>query len=359
MWNASTKIYELVTFTKISKELVTTLRDTFDVGFMRKVSDPADQDRMYSVDSVSDTSDILIANLNEERHYKVDAYAPPLTPSQILAPLGAVDDDGNPLGSRAWTMDANKMQAVIVAGDANGRPGQRYQHALRLCNNLGFKCNRSKAMYVAMKEYKDVCGDHTVASKWGRTAHEFKQDSYRRGCAFAHRVALEQIAESENKKRRVIFEDDIVSPYETQQHGDPKYMENAARSRGEIMNFLEGTKEADLAYIGHCFNGNCLHAYAVTPEGARKVLGLVDWCQPNRGTKSPEGDFEPIDEILKKHCAADQLLDGDRPNGNEPPQGAKLKCAYAPNIETSAENNAIAWGNGLLRQYHNFHSTHA
>ena len=338
---------------------------------MRKVSDPVDHPDKYSVMDVDQTTNILIDNLSQVRTYSTLDETVLTEPGVVnfddpkaakaLAPLGSVDDNGNPLGKSAWKdKDTNKMQAVIIAGDADGRPGMRYQHALRLCKALGFECNRSKAMYVAMKEYRDVCGDYTDASRWNRTASEFKTDNYRRGCAFAHRVALEQIAVAENNTRRIIFEDDIVSPYETQQHGDPEYKENAARSRVDIMNFLETTKDAgvDVAYIGHCFNGNCTHALAVTPEGARKVLQLVDWCQPNKGTNSPEGKIQPVDEILRKYCAADKLLDEDIPNGKAPPQGTILKCAYAPNINTSPKNKKIAWANGVLRQYKNFHPTH-
>ena len=71
-------------------------------------------------------------------------------------------------------------------------------------------------------------------------------------------------------------------------------------------------------YIGHCFQTQCMHAFALTPEAARTALTHIDWCSKR-----------PVDNQLSDLCKRKQL-----------------NCVYAPN--DAVEQGS--WGGGLIHQ---------
>ena len=91
--------------------------------------------------------------------------------------------DGSPqekvsLGSESTRVRATKeyvqqtadgMEALIISGRADGTTNERWPFARRFCKLLGLAGTRSRAMYITMPEYKNVCGDHTKVERWGRT----------------------------------------------------------------------------------------------------------------------------------------------------------------------------------------------
>lgn len=201
--------------------------------------------------------------------------------------------------------DMPSLPALIINGKKDGSSDySRYDSSVEVCNKFGLSCRRTPAIFVNMDMYKKNCGDHTTKSK---------KERYRRGCMFAHRVAMETIAKSE--ERHIVFEDDII-------------VSDDYDVKGKLSKFLHSTENDDIAYIGHCFNGMCMHAFAITPEGAKKALELVDWC---------DGD-KAIDGQLKDLC-----MDG------------KLGCSYAPAVswwqaflrflgfETESEDDGLVW----------------
>ena len=125
---------------------------------------------------------------------------------------------------------------------------------------------------------------------------------------FAHFQAFSNVARS--NERTMILEDDIVVPPSA-----------SGPSTDEHINaFLHTTMDADIAYVGHCFDGLCCHAMAVTPLGAQKVLNQVQWCSN-----------EEVDVQLVRMCNSGQL-----------------KCAYAESINSIRDENI--WGDGLINQ---------
>ena len=178
--------------------------------------------------------------------------------------------------------DMPRLPALIINGKKDGSPDEaRYESAVKVCENLGFACQRTPAMFVNMDVYKEACGDHSDKDK---------EERYVRGCMFAHKVAMEKIAKSQ--ERHIVFEDDIRIT--------DKY-----NVKGQLSKFLHDTESNDIAYLGHCYGGMCTHALAITPEGAQKALQLVDWC---------DGSV-PVDVQLKKLC-----------------DDGKLNCSYAPPV---------------------------
>lgn len=139
-----------------------------------------------------------------------------------------------------------------------------------------------------------------------------------------------------------------------------------------------------MAYIGHCYLGNCNHAYAVTPAGARKVLRLTDWCQVNKAHGAPGGEVAPIDNQWVELCGAQAIL--KQRGGLKDKHAAafasgypydleqvraqrgadhpvQLRCAFAQDVGGDATNpefnsDEFGWSNGLLQQFHGWIQTH-
>ncbi len=230
-----------------------------------------------------------------------------------------------------------------------------------------------------MQEYKDVCGDHNEKGRWNRSTKEFRFDRYQRGAMFSHRVALEYVARQQNETRMVIFEDDIrlgdlikeelvnkgfgkdkdFASMQKPKHGSTEGSDFAAiaekektgqkladtdaakETRARIAAFLSDKKNAnaDVAYLGHGYGGYLTHAYVWTPAGARKALASIDFCQQNRGARSPYGALVPLDQMMGQLCQAEKITSGgwNRFVTNETTgakeavkvAGAKLHCVYA------------------------------
>lgn len=91
------------------------------------------------------------------------------------------------------------------------------------------------------------------------------------GCSISHRTLWKHIYENHKiDKWVVIFEDDIMLP----QNIDSQEVRN-------IMNqlMIQGTKESkNFIYFGYCMSYLCLHAYAVTPEGAKLLYDNTYDC---------------------------------------------------------------------------------
>ena len=251
---------------------------------------------------------------------------------------------------RADSKDKDLARALIINGNEDGTVNkERYTEAYANCKKLGYDCVRTKGMYIDMWEYQNVCGAaHADKKRWGRTEEEFKSDRYMRGVMFAHRVALEYIARQAEGIRHIIFEDDFVLGDRVDKDGKVLHKSDTQQavdfSKDEIAKFLneDDNKIADVAYIGHAHRGWHLHAYAWTPEGARKALVLVDWCQTNRGLRSPIGTVIPLDVILGGLCWRESMLSQDNNFRNVPEMengvvrahkegNAHLKCVYANN----------------------------
>ena len=130
---------------------------------------------------------------------------------------------------------------------------KRWEHASELSSNkLELECERSKAMFTDMDEYKKSCGNHDVS----------ENERHVRGAMFAFKKAFEKIADSSN--RVMILEDDVALPDAS--------VEETKRS---IQQFLAENEATDLSYVGHCFDDQCLHAVVITPEGAKKACRAV------------------------------------------------------------------------------------
>lgn len=185
------------------------------------------------------------------------------------------------------------MRALIINGLPDGRENlDRWTDAKTSCDRMGWTCDRSPAMFVNMDEYRNTCGDHSKAKK---------HDKYVRGCMFAHKRAFSEVANGTD--RAVILEDDISIP-------------SGAAER--VHTFIEDTSDVDVAYIGHCFGTQCMHAFTLTPEAAKKALDTINWCSK-----------VPVDNQLSKMC-----------------ESKKLNCSYAPNAEVECGT----WGQGLIHQ---------
>lgn len=187
------------------------------------------------------------------------------------------------------------MRALIINGRPDGGENpDRWTSAKIACDSMGWACERSPAVFVGMDDYRVACGDHSNANR-----HE----KYVRGCMFAHRRAFATVAKSEG--RAIVLEDDISAPSGTQ-------------INKHVQGFLDRNANVDVAYIGHCFGDQCMHAYALTPTAAKKALDHIDWCGKR-----------PVDNQLADMCASKQL-----------------SCAYAPNGPVQSGS----WGSGLIHQ---------
>lgn len=185
------------------------------------------------------------------------------------------------------------MRAYIINGLPTGEANvERWDSASTACKSLQLECERTPAVYMNMNVYTSACNDHSQSSP-----HE----KYVRGCMFAHKLAFQKIADA--NERSIILEDDIVVPEESVER---------------VHSFLTDSKDADVAYVGHCFETQCMHAIAITPQAAHKALARIDWCGKT-----------PVDNQLSAMC-----LSGE------------LRCVYAP----SSNEQPDAWGNGLILQ---------
>ena len=187
------------------------------------------------------------------------------------------------------------MRALIINGDKKKRINpERWENAFNLCSFLGkeldFECHRTPAVFTSDAELIDRCGNQR-----GKT----KLKQYQLGCKNAHREALLTAATRTDKT--LIFEDDIAMP-----DASPDV------AVANINSFLQQNETTDVAFVGHCGGGYCMHAYAVTPEAAKKIMSNVDWCNEN-----------PIDHQLVEKC-----------------RSGLLSCAYAETMPTVKEEGS-------------------
>ncbi len=194
------------------------------------------------------------------------------------------------------------LTAFIINGDKHGKLNEkRWVRPYHICSDiLGLPCHRIPSFYVTENgktEINQLCGKTFADSVETRNVS---------GTNNAHRKALEAVLRY--GERSIIFEDDIILPLNTEE------------AVSKIDNFIKENKDADVAYLGHCFNGACLHAYIVAPKIAKKLLEKIDWCS-----------IVPFDEQLKKLCK----------NGD-------FKCSYAETLNSPRVKNS--WGKGIILQ---------
>jgi len=203
-----------------------------------------------------------------------------------------------PPGCKEMDADWRVSKAIIINGDRNQEVNEpRYSNVAELCRKLKFTFERSPSMFVTSPEYIDSCGQVNTDDKNVKSLC---------GCMFAHKVALQKIANQ--SERMIILEDDAIeadAPYEIIRH--------------KIDAFLLDSRFADVAYVGHCYGTLCAHALAIYPESAKKILQMVDFCS----TKTP------IDNALSGLCRSGSLI-----------------CAYAPH----ESGKSGAWADGILHQ---------
>ena len=89
----------------------------------------------------------------------------------------------------------------------------------------------------------------------------------------------------------------------------------------DIWEFIKKTELTDVAYLGHCFNGNCLHAYILGPKMAKLILKKAYWCSN-----------VPLDNQMKKLC-----------------KDKFINCKYAKSLPKNKLKNA--WGGGVIHQF--------
>ena len=200
----------------------------------------------------------------------------------------------------------SKMRAFIINGDKDGdnqsgRIKERWDRTKDICSDvLGLDCQRVPAYYVTSNMKEDI------EEKCGRSfVNESVNLRYVIGCKNAHRKALESVIQ--HGERSIIFEDDIILPLNT----------NDVVSK--IKDFIEENKDIDLAYLGHCWGDQCLHAYIVSPEAARKLLDSIDWCNDT-----------PVDVLFAEQCKSN------------------LTCVYAENY--TGEKPEGSWSGGIILQ---------
>ena len=193
--------------------------------------------------------------------------------------------------------------AFIINGDKNGNLNEkRWKRPYHICSEiLGLSCKRIPSFYVngnGKTEIHDLCGKIKDYSIRSRNVI---------GTNNAHRKALEAVVQHGEKS--IIFEDDIILPLDI------------SATVSKISAFIKESKNKDVAYLGHCFNGNCLHAYIVSPNVAKKLLQKINWCS----SKSP------FDNQLVYLCKT-----------------GRFKCSYAETIKSPRVKKS--WGEGLIFQ---------
>ena len=199
-----------------------------------------------------------------------------------------------------------KMRAFIINGDKDGdnqsgRIKERWDRTKDICSDvLGLDCQRVPAYYVTSNMKEDI------KSKCGKSfINESANLRYVIGCKNAHRKALEAVIQ--HRERSIIFEDDIILPLNT----------NDVVSK--IKDFIEENTNKDLAYLGHCWGDQCLHAYIVSPEAAKKLLDSIDWCNKI-----------PVDVLMAEQCKNN------------------LNCVYAKDYKGEKPENS--WSGGIILQ---------
>ena len=190
------------------------------------------------------------------------------------------------------------MQALVINGRRDGGPdGARLARTPSRCDELGFECARVPAVFTEMPSYRARYGDHTAMGP---------VDRYVRGCRAAHRDALEAVARG--GARAAVLEDDIALP--------------ASGAREAVRDFARATEGVDLAYAGHCMDTLCAHALLVTPEGAERILGSLDWDAAT-----------PYDNQLEELC-----------------QSGAITCAYADEPPGARYSDPTWTTGGIVRQ---------
>lgn len=197
----------------------------------------------------------------------------------------------------------NSMNAYIINGTPDGTVNSdRWETALSQCEALGLKCIRSPSVFVKdNKEYAAECSNYDQGQSTSL-------ENFERGCMYAHKKVLKTIVDAQDD-RAIVFEDDISIPA------------NADVARSIVQDELQQHRDADILYLGNCFDGLCTHAMAISKRGAEQILEKVDWCHRNW----------PIDHQLRHLCDTKQL-----------------NCSYTASYPHEFKYDA--WADGVIKQ---------
>jgi len=206
------------------------------------------------------------------------------------------------------------MKTFVITSDA---ASDRF-YAGMVCDQLNLDCSNLPAIFLE-DNGKGMCyessGLQTNFDADSRIRHNKKRREV--GCGLAHRNAwLEVVSSNES---HLILEDDAALPLD---ENDLNFI------RDEFETFKSDVLENDydVGHVGYCAAqmgrspGECLHAYIVSPEGAKKLIQYSSPCEPR------------IDSQVRDLCY-----------GND----KKLNCKLAsPNLRNS-KNTLYA---GIIKQ---------
>ena len=185
--------------------------------------------------------------------------------------------------------------------------GNRWEHALNVCDALDLQCEHSPAVFLSDKEAQE----HAARPLETEFHSMFTKGAV--GCYLAHKNAWSEIAKHTDEKYHVVFEDDVALPnVETDE------------VKGKIDSILRqaAADGSDFVQLGHSHRRDArlnLHAYALKPSAAKRLASIAD-----------SKISRPIDNLTRDAC-----------------QHGTLKCASLPE---DLPNKGHTYTAGLLKQ---------
>ena len=204
------------------------------------------------------------------------------------------------------------MKTFVITSDADS---DRFNAGV-VCDQLNLDCSNLPAIFLE-DNGKGMCyessGQQTNFDADSRIKHKKKRREV--GCGLAHRNAwLEVVASNEP---HLILEDDAALPLD---ENDLHFI----RDKFETFKSDVLDNDYDVGHVGYCSTfgnpGECLHAYIVSPEGAKKLIQYSSPCEPR------------IDSQIRDLCY-----------GNE----KKLNCKLTSQNLRNSKNTLYA---GIIKQ---------
>ncbi|MAD25079.1 MAG: hypothetical protein CMO44_12990 [Verrucomicrobiales bacterium] len=164
------------------------------------------------------------------------------------------------------------MKTFVIT---NSKESDRFS-AGDVCDKLNLDCKNLPAIFLE-NNGKGMCYESSGRKTNLDADSRIKNAKKRRevGCGLAHRNAwLEVVASNEP---HLILEDDAALPLDMNELSVVK--DSFERFSNTVLE-----NDYDLGHVGYCsffgVAGECLHAYIVTPDGAKKLIQYSSPCAP-------------------------------------------------------------------------------